>query len=169
MTAAQERKRRENSWLLVLNSQGKNGPMNQREDYVEAKRIKERWYEESEEGNKKIHSSKQVRQREHQPFSRSREGAERIDPKTGWKWYPSTASSSSSSSWRQSSDRWWQASSWNEQWFFTQLQGVSLTDNDDSLVSDGRCEHFTNPTHTSHFRTSVLFRVAQDLSHQVNR
>ena len=73
MATAEERKRRENSWVLVLNSQGKNGPMNQREDHAEAKRIKERLYEESGEGNTKIHPGKQVRQRENQPFSRSRE------------------------------------------------------------------------------------------------
>ena len=39
---AEEHKRRENSWVLVLNSQGKNGPMKQREDYAEATKIKER-------------------------------------------------------------------------------------------------------------------------------
>ena len=31
-----ERNRRENAWVLVLNSSGPNGPMNQREDYHEA-------------------------------------------------------------------------------------------------------------------------------------
>ena len=41
VAATEERKRRENSWVLVLNSQGKHGPMNQREDHAEAKRIKE--------------------------------------------------------------------------------------------------------------------------------
>ena len=88
---AEERKIRENSWVLVLNTQGENGPMNQREDYAEATRIKERLYEESGEGNTKNHISKQVRHRESQSFSRFRDGAERIDPNTGWKWYPSTA------------------------------------------------------------------------------
>ena len=39
---AEEHKRRENSWVLVLNSQEKNGPMKQREDYAEATKIKER-------------------------------------------------------------------------------------------------------------------------------
>ena len=111
----EERKRCENSWVLVLNSQGKNGPMNQCENYTEAKRIKERLYEESGERNTNIHHSKQVRQRANQLSSRSREGAERIDPTTGRKWYHSAASSSSSSSWWQSTDQWWQAWSWNEQ------------------------------------------------------
>ena len=38
-----------NSWILVLNSQSKNGPVKQREDYAEAHRIKERLYEVSGE------------------------------------------------------------------------------------------------------------------------
>ena len=109
LAAAAERKRRDSQW--------KNGPMNQCEDYAEAIKVKERLHKESGEGNATIHSSKQERQRENQPFSWSREGAERIDPKTGWTWYHSTASSCSSSSWWQSSDKWWHASSWNEQWF----------------------------------------------------
>ena len=41
MATAQERKRHENRWELVLNSQEKIGPMNQREDYAEAINIKE--------------------------------------------------------------------------------------------------------------------------------
>ena len=31
--ATAERARRENTWVLVLNSSGPNGPMSQREDY----------------------------------------------------------------------------------------------------------------------------------------
>ena len=100
--------RRENDWVLVLNSSGPNGPMNQREDYHEAIKIKERLYDPSE----------QVRQRPSQPLSHS-EGTERVDPGTRWKWYPSAASSRSSSSWWQSPDKWWQASSWDEQGIFS--------------------------------------------------
>ena len=51
-------------WYSI--AKGKNGPMNQREDYAEAKRIKEQLYEESGRGNTKIHPSKQVRKRENQ-------------------------------------------------------------------------------------------------------
>ena len=116
--------RRENDWVLVLNSSGPNGPMNQREDDHEAIKIKERFFEESGKGNTGLHPSEQLRQRPSQPFSHS-EGTERGDPKTGWKWYPSAASSSSSSSWWQSSDKWWQASSWDEQGIFSLLIPVS--------------------------------------------
>ena len=34
---------------------------------------------------------------------------------------------------------------------------VSLTGNDDSFVRDGRCKHYTKPTHTSHSRTRDFF------------
>ena len=37
-----ERSRNENSWKVVLNTSGKNGPMDQRDDYQEAKRTKKR-------------------------------------------------------------------------------------------------------------------------------
>ena len=39
---AAERQRRENTWVLLLNSSGPNGPMNQREDYEEAKKTCQR-------------------------------------------------------------------------------------------------------------------------------
>ena len=61
----EECERRENSWVLALNSQRKNGPMNQREDCAEPIRIKERLYEESGEGNTKInpnYASKEKRE-----------------------------------------------------------------------------------------------------------
>ena len=83
ITTAEERKRREKSWVLVLDSSGKNGPMNQREDYAEAIKIKERLYEEKREGNTRLHPSEQVRQRTSQPFSWYSEGTQRVDPKTG--------------------------------------------------------------------------------------
>ena len=41
--------------------------------------------------------------------------------------------------------------------FESQSQGVSLTGNGDSLVSDGWCQHHTKPTHTSHSRTRDFF------------
>ena len=73
---------------------------------------------------------------------------------------------SSSSSWWQSTDQWWQVSSWDEQFFFfffnPKLQGVSLTGNGDSFVTDGRCKHYTIPAYIPHFRTREFSRVAQD-------
>ena len=99
------RQRLETSWVVQLNSQGPNGPMKQREDYADAVKIKDRLYRESGGANPKIQPSKQVRQRADQAFSRSSEVAERVDPKTGWRWYP-PCTSSSSSSWWTPTDEW---------------------------------------------------------------
>ena len=51
--------------------------------------------------------------------------------------------------------------------FSSQCQGVSLTGNGDSFVSDGWCKHNTKPTQTSQSRTRYFSRLAQDLSHRV--
>ena len=69
IAAASERFRRENARVLVSNSSGPNGPMNQREDYHEAMKIKERLCEESGKGNTRLHPSEQVRQRPRQPLA----------------------------------------------------------------------------------------------------
>ena len=45
-----ERSRNENSWNLVLDTSGKHGPMEQRDDYQEAEKTKERLYEEHGKG-----------------------------------------------------------------------------------------------------------------------
>ena len=92
--------------------------MNQREDCADAKRIKERLYEESGEGSTKIHPSKQVRQGENQPFSRSREGAERIEAKldgNGILLQPHPARLRRGGNHQT---KWWQAYRWDEQFFF---------------------------------------------------
>ena len=47
IATASERFRRENAWVLVLDSSGPHGPMNQREDDNEAIKMKERLFEES--------------------------------------------------------------------------------------------------------------------------
>ena len=54
VATAEERRRRANSWVLVQQPR-ETGPMNQREDYFEAKRIKDRLYEEAGEGKTTIH------------------------------------------------------------------------------------------------------------------
>ena len=83
IAAAAERARRENTWVLVLNSSGPNGPMNQREDYQEAIRIKERLYQEAGHADPRLHPREQVRQRPNQPFAGHDEASECVDPKTG--------------------------------------------------------------------------------------
>ena len=105
VATAAERFRREDGWVLVLNISGPNGPMNQREDYHEAIKIKGRFFEESGKAKTRLHPSAQVRQRPGQPFAWHSEGTDRVDTKTGWKWYLSAASSSSSSSWWKSAEK----------------------------------------------------------------
>ena len=61
IATAAERTRRENTWVLALNSSGPNGPMNQREDYLEAKRICERLFQESGQPHHRLHPREQVR------------------------------------------------------------------------------------------------------------
>ena len=51
--------------------------------------------------------------------------SERVDPKTGWRWYDHPSTSSSSSSWQAAS--WWKSSSWNERCFSKGLNVFSLT------------------------------------------
>ena len=162
--------RLENTWDLVLNSSGPNGPMNQREDHQEAIRIKERLYQESGHANPRHHPREQVRQRPDQPFAWHDEGSEPVDPKTGWRWYDTKPSpSSSSSGWHPSS--WWQSSSWSQtsRWCerFFHKSRCCAAGNGDSLVSGGECEHYTQPTDTSHSRTRDFSPVAQDLGHRV--
>ena len=70
IATAAESARRENTCVLVLNSSGPNGPMNQREEY-------------QEHANPRLHPREQVRQRPDQPFAWHDEGSERVDPKTG--------------------------------------------------------------------------------------
>ena len=84
IAAAAERARRENTWVLVLNS---SGPMNRRENYQEAKKTCQRLYQESGQAHHRLHPREQVRMRPDQPFAWHDEGSERVGPKTGWKWY----------------------------------------------------------------------------------
>ena len=49
-----ERNRNKISWKLVLNTSGKNGPVDQRNDYQEAKRTHERLHEEHGKGNTRL-------------------------------------------------------------------------------------------------------------------
>ena len=127
----QERSRNGKSWKNSLNAAGIQGPMNQRSDFTEAKQKCKRLYDEhtaiTGDGNKPIPPAQQGRQRLDQQFEGLEEYAYRLKPRIGWRFYPSsrTTHSSSSSHWQQSSDlksnrRWhsWQTSSWTEQFFF---------------------------------------------------
>ena len=64
-----ERTRNEKNWVLSLNKEGVQGPLNQRPDFVEAKRELKRLHDE------------RTRQRRNQQF----EGLEEYDYQVGWR------------------------------------------------------------------------------------
>ena len=111
----EERCRNENAWKLSSNAEGVQGPLNQRNDFKDAKQTCKRLYHEKTtitgSGNKPIHPEQQVRQKHDQQFE-SHETHVHL-------------SSSSSSRWQPSSDLWsmwnwdsWKSSPWSEQCFF---------------------------------------------------
>ena len=95
-----ERSRNGKSWKIASNAEGIQEPLNQRSDFIEAKRQCKRLYDEhtaiTGDGNKTIPPAQQVRQRLDQQFESLEE----------WRFYPSyrTTHSSSSSHWQQSGD-----------------------------------------------------------------
>ena len=92
---------------ISLNSEGTQGPLNQRSDSIEAKQTCKRLCDEhtaiTGDGNKPIPPAQQVRQRLAQQFVGLEEYDYRLEPRTGWRFYPSfrTTHSSSSSHWQQ--------------------------------------------------------------------
>ena len=115
-----ERSRNESSWKLVLNTSGKNGSMDQRDDYQEAERTHRRLCEEHGKGNSRLHTKDQVRQRRSQQFTWTEEGSERVDPTEGWRWHDHPPTSSSSSRWQAASR--WKSSSWDALYFLIGLK-----------------------------------------------
>ena len=81
-----ERDRDEKSWVLKLN-EGAQGPMNQRPDFVEAKREMKRLHDEhvkeTSEGNTPIHFVQRSRQRRSHQFEVLEENNYQIDAKSG--------------------------------------------------------------------------------------
>ena len=85
-----ERSRHENSWGLILNAEGANGPLDQRDDYTEAKKTCNKLYKEYAAtagcGNTTIHHQEQVRQRPNQQFEGHEEDSYPIHSENGWKY-----------------------------------------------------------------------------------
>ena len=153
-------------------SSGPNGSMNQREDYQEAKRMKERLYQESGKADARLHPSEQVRQRPGQPFTWHDEGSERVDPKDGLKvvqlephqpgLLPRDGNRLRGGNLLHGHRH---QDGVNDSFFQTKPRVKE--GNGDSLGSDGVCKDCTKPTHTSHCRSRDFSRLAEDLSHQV--
>ena len=113
----EERTRNEKNWVLSMNREGVQGPLNQRPDFVEAKREMKRLHDdehvkETPEGNTPIHLVQRSRQRRHQQFKGLQDYNYQVDAQTGWRSYPSKSqgnlrhptSSSSSTHWEQHDD-----------------------------------------------------------------
>ena len=135
---SEERDRTEKSWVLKLNKEGSQGPMNQGRDFVEAtremKRLHDEHAKEISEGNTPIHLVQRSRQRRHQQCEGLEEYNFYVDAQTGWRTCTSKSQGnlsqnpthlSSSTQWEQHDDwkskkswTYWRSSSWTEQQCF---------------------------------------------------
>ena len=90
----QERSRNGNSWKLSLNAEGIQGPLNQRSNFIEAQQKCKRLHDEhtaiTGDGHKPIPPAQQVRQQFDQQFEGLEEYDYRLEPRTGWRCYPSS-------------------------------------------------------------------------------
>ena len=122
VTAPEKRGRFQNSWKISLIREGIQGPIKQRPEFIEAKQKCIRLYNEhaerTGEANSPIHPS-----RHDQQYEGLDEYNYTVDPRTRWRFYPSTRSTTSSSSahWEQhdnwkSNQSWdsWRSSTWTE-------------------------------------------------------
>ena len=159
VSTAAERARRENTWFLVRHSSGPNGPVNQREDYEEAEKTCQRLCQESGQAHHKLHPREQVRSLPNQPSTRRQAKSGTTLSKRQF-FLPLQDGNHLRGGSLHHGHR-------HQRGVIYIFQGVSLTSNGDHLVSDGRCEHHTQPTRKSTriFFTSahVIFsRLAQD-------
>ena len=88
-----ERTRNEKNRVLSLNKEGAQGPLNECPVFVEAKRelkrLLDEYVKETSEGNTPIHPIQRTRQRRDRQFEGLEEYDYQIDPRTGWRSYPS--------------------------------------------------------------------------------
>ena len=116
-----ERIQNSKHWIITLNKEGPQPPLNQRPDFAQAKREGNRLHVEhlarAQEECRTIPRSQQVRPRKGQPFKSIEEYDYAVDRKTGWRFYKGsrgnlpTASSSSPKKGRTH----WKTSSGNSQ------------------------------------------------------
>ena len=86
-----ERIQNSKHWILTLNAEGPQEPLNQRPDVAQAKKERKRLHDEhlarTQEEYRTILRSQQVRQRKGQQFEGNEEHNYAVDPKTGWRFY----------------------------------------------------------------------------------
>ena len=120
-----ERIQNSKHWILTINEDGPQQPLNQRPqqplnqrpDFAQAKRESKRLHVEHLARTKEEYTTIPRRQRKGQPFEGIEEYDYAVDPKTEWRFYKGSrgnllAASSSSSSWERTH---WKTSSWNSQ------------------------------------------------------
>ena len=83
-----KRRRWEKNWQIVVNKEGKQGPMRQRPDFCEAKhtyrQLHKEQVESTGEGNSSIHPADQTRQSDRQQFEGFEEYNYMVHPRTVW-------------------------------------------------------------------------------------
>ena len=80
------------TWVLKLNCEGVQGPINQGPDFAEAtrefKRLNDECVRETSEEGTHIPLQQRTKQRQDQQFERLEEYNYHVDPRTGWSTYP---------------------------------------------------------------------------------
>ena len=89
-----EHLRYRSNWCLQLNNSGRNGSMSSRPDYRAAVALKNHLCRKSEKLKEPIPPQNQDRVREGNTFSETYRQGPRVDKKVGWKFWPSSSSSS---------------------------------------------------------------------------
>ena len=111
-----ERIQNSRHWILKLNQDGAQPPLNQRPDFARAKRECKRLHDEhmanTQQKIRTVPRKQQVRQRKEQTFE---ELKNTVDPRTGWRFSEESrgdlpTASSSSTNWDRNN---WKTSSWN--------------------------------------------------------
>ena len=169
----EERSRNERSWRLVLNAEGAQGPLDQRDDHKQAKETCNKMCKEhaatAECGNAPFQPQQQVRQRSNQQFEGYEEDSYRLDSSVGGVMFSQMHSSpSSSSSWWEKSDSWWAwnwaTSSWSEQCFFSFQMKHFVCPKCNLLAIDG--DVISTPTAHTFFSCAVCQRSCPSLLSQ---
>ena len=116
-----ERIQNSKHWILTLNAEEPQQPLNQRADFAQGKRECKRLHDEhlarTQQEYRTILRSQQVRQRKEQQFEGIEEFDYVVDPKTGWRFYKVSlrnlpTASSSSSHWDRTH---WKTNNWDSQ------------------------------------------------------
>ena len=114
-----ERIRHSEHWILKLNQDGAQQPLNQRPDFAQGNRECKRLHDEcmarTQQEYRTIPRSQQVRQRKEQAFEGVEEYDCAVDPRTGWRFYKPARGNLSPSSPSSSSTNW-ESNRWTRSW-----------------------------------------------------